>query len=79
MKYLFLYRPPMPGAMPREGLQEVGYDEETMNGRHTWGWAVYNRRLTEKEINDYELFEVWEVEKDAGNNHLFPGCDHPAG
>ena len=65
VRYLFLMRPPMPGAFPREGLQEIGYDEGfAPSGHHVWGWAEYNRELTEKEIRDYELERAQE-----GGNH----------
>ena len=56
VRYLFLMRPPMPGAFPRDGLQEIGFDEgQTLSGHHYWGWAEYDRELTKKEVFDYEL------------------------
>ena len=55
--YLLLYRPPMPGGIPREGLIETeGWERrEERYGTMCWGIAVYNRPLTEKEIRNYEL------------------------
>jgi len=37
VRYYFLLRPPMPGAMPREGLTEVGFDEgQAPSGHFYW-------------------------------------------
>ena len=56
IKYRCLMRPPMPGAVPREGLNAVWFDEgETPSGHHYWGTAVYIRELTEEEISHYDL------------------------
>lgn len=56
VRYATLMRPPMPGAIPREGLLQIkdieGY---TPTKHHAWGWAEYNRYLTEEEIRHYEL------------------------
>lgn len=62
-RYATLYRPPMPGAIPREGLLEVGFDEITApSGHHAWGWAEYNHKLSETEIRLYELEYVGSTE-----------------
>lgn len=64
-RYALLMRPPMPGAMPREGLMECReISGTTPGGHHAWGWAEYNRRLTEKEISDYELEYISSYESD---------------
>lgn len=56
VRYAFLMRPPMPGAMPREGLIECKEIHGIApSGHRAWGWADYSRRLTEKEVQDYEL------------------------
>lgn len=57
-RYYTEYRPPMPGAIPREGLvRAYSYDyKQSFNGRGAWGFAEYSRELTEKEISDYELW-----------------------
>ena len=56
VRYYFLMRPPMPGAMPREGLTEVGFDEgQAPSGHFSWGWAEYNRELTAEEVSHYDL------------------------
>ena len=36
-RYMMLMRPPVPGAIPREGLVEVLDRESWRNGRHYWG------------------------------------------
>lgn len=52
-------RPPAPGAVPRDGLEYAHeYDSRRdvpVIGRSAWGYAVYSRELTEKEVSDYEL------------------------
>lgn len=57
-RYYCRFRPPMPGAIPRNGLQNVcAFDTKgvVFDGNEAWGYADYDRPLTEKEINDYEL------------------------
>lgn len=58
-RYYCRFRPPMPGAIPREGLEHVASFDypQSFNGVGCWGWAEYRRPLTDKEINDYELVE----------------------
>lgn len=64
-RYAFLMRPPMPGAMPREGLMECREISGTApSGHHAWGWAEYNRRLTDEEISHYDLEYVSSYESD---------------
>ena len=63
----YLYRmmqcPPDPGAIPRKGLLlvtgRIGGVEDDL--RH-WGYALYNRVLTEEETKHYglEYAETWE-------------------
>lgn len=56
--YYMTMRPPMPGAQPMEGLVEI---IEMDNGwvqdiRHTaYAKLVYDRPLTEQEVEQYEL------------------------
>ena len=57
--YYATQRWPVPGAIPREGLLSTyDFDERkyipTIEKR-AYGYAIYNRQLTEKEISDYEL------------------------
>lgn len=54
-RYMMLMRPPVPGAIPREGLVEVLDRESWRNGRHYWGEVVYSRKLTAEEVSHYEL------------------------
>lgn len=56
-RYYTQFRPPMPGAIPREGLvQTADFDyKQSFNGIGAWGWAEYSRELTDKEVSDYEL------------------------
>ena len=61
VRYATLMRPPQPGAIPRIGLQEIHECEFfAPSGHHAWGWAEYNRRLTDEEISEYELEEIIE-------------------
>lgn len=57
--YYMLSRPPMPGAMPREGLiaiEDFG-DKQVVPElkRAAWGKLTYDRMLTEDELERYEL------------------------
>lgn len=57
--YRCLMRPPEPGAIPKDGLGYVDWKEGyTLGGHHFWGTAVYNRKLTRDEIEQYELEET---------------------
>lgn len=56
VRYATLFREPGPGAVPKDGLICCGYTRGiTPKGFHAWGWADFDRELTEKEISDYEL------------------------
>ena len=57
-RYYTPYRIPMPGAVPRDGLDRVWcYDtrQNVGNGISAYGYAEYTRPLTEQEIYSYEL------------------------
>ena len=57
--YHCMMRPPAPGAIPRDGLKRAECREgKTISGHHYWGTAIYDRKLTEEEIRDYELEET---------------------
>lgn len=59
-RYATLFREPGPGAVPWDGLICCGYTrEKTPLGRLAWGWADYNRKLTDKEISEYELEYIY--------------------
>lgn len=56
-RYYTRFRPPMPGAVPRDGLKAID-DYGTrleVQGIKAWGSADYTRPLTEEEIDHYEL------------------------
>lgn len=63
-KYYCLMRPPMIGGLPidtaliveAEVFEERRYVPEI--DRMAWGWVVYNRPLTPKDIADYELISA---------------------
>ena len=61
-EYLCHQRPPMPGAVPRDGLVAVrnppdGVDNVNIDGvtYNCWGYVTYNRSLSDREMSDYEL------------------------
>lgn len=58
-EYFLTERPPMPGALPKDGLEIVlSFDEkeyhEEIEGK-AWGKAWYSRPLTHEELLEYEL------------------------
>lgn len=53
--YYMRMRPPMPGAMPRDGLIEARGNEIWKGGCHYWGEAVYSRKLTAEEASHYDM------------------------
>ena len=57
--YYMTQRPPMPGAMPKDGLDYIDEYERPQfipEIEHTaWAKLVYNRELTKKETQNYEL------------------------
>ena len=60
-RYYTVGRPPMPGAIPGDGL----VDTKSFMDRHlvpeigcrAWGYAEYDRCLTAQEVADYEMVE----------------------
>lgn len=59
IRYGMLMRPPGPGAVPKKGLLDMGFDEGyAPSGHHVWGWAEYDRKLSDEELSDYELEEM---------------------
>lgn len=56
-RYYTRLRPPMPGAIPLNGVTNTAtFDwKQSFNGVGCWGWAEYDHELTQKEIDDYEL------------------------
>lgn len=69
-RYATLFREPGPGAVPCDGLICCGYTrEETPLGRLAWGWADYERKLTEKEVSDYELEFIYNLNVSEGSEN----------
>lgn len=56
-RYYCRLRPPMPGSVPRQGLvRTYEYDyKQSFDGIGAWGFAEYDRLLTDEEVNHYEL------------------------
>ena len=61
-EYLCYERPPMPGAVPADGLTKTvfppdGIDSITIKGvtYNCWGYVFYSRPLSSTELYDYEL------------------------
>lgn len=57
IKYYALLRPVSIGTQPARGFMDfINYDERTeVDGRMVWAELYYNRELTEKEMEDYNL------------------------
>ena len=54
-----LMRPPEPGAIPMDGLAYVDFRTgKCIDGHPHWGTAVYTRKLTDEEVEHYELRET---------------------
>jgi len=61
-RYATLLRPPGPGAVPKDGIIEMGFNEGTApSGHHAWGWVDYNRYLTDRELEDYDMEYVHSI------------------
>lgn len=52
-------RPAAPGAMPKQGLEQIDPREAYLNGIRYWCLLTYDRQLTEKECDDYDLDHLW--------------------
>lgn len=58
-KYYMTQRPPGPGCQPEGGLINISnIDREYPWVMHPWAILEYNRKLSQREIEDYELTEV---------------------
>lgn len=57
--YFMTQRPPMPGAMPKNGLCDIheydGRDYISEIGRKAYARLEYSRKLSDQEVKDYEL------------------------
>lgn len=59
-RYYCLFRPPMPGTIPRGMVKIVDFGERRMVPeirREAWGYVDYERKLSEREMYEYELAE----------------------
>lgn len=59
-KYYTTKRPPDIGTVPKDFINVINYGELKQirkSGFHAWGEVEYSRKLSEKEIYDYELLE----------------------
>lgn len=53
--YYCRLRPPAPGTQPKQGLIKAVDEKITHNSREYWGYVVYDRELTDKELYAYDL------------------------
>ena len=57
--YHCLMRPPMLGAVPKNGLAYVDFRTgKCSDGHPHWGTALYSWKLTDEEVEHYELRET---------------------
>ena len=56
-KYYPVMRPVSIGTPPKNGMMDfINYDIRTeVNGRMVWAEIYYNRELTQKEMEDFEM------------------------
>lgn len=56
-KYYSVMRPISIGTHPKNGMMDfINYDVKTeVNGRMVWAELYYNRELTQKEMEDFEM------------------------
>jgi hypothetical protein len=66
-RYYLTQRPPGPGAIPKNAVNVVAYDDKS-NG--TWGYVEYDNPLTEQEKNNYELTDEFDIAGDIYFNEL---------
>lgn len=57
--YYCSLRPPMPGAIPKNGIVEVVDEKIVKNNMEYWGYVIYNRELTKKELYQYDLEKIY--------------------
>lgn len=69
-RYATLLREPGPGAVPKNGLICCGYTKgNTPKGRFAWGWADYERKLTDEEVSQYELEYIYNLKIAEGSEN----------
>lgn len=52
----------MPGAIPKKGLMETGDEMCWPDDVFCWGWCIYDRKLTDAEVAEYELIDGGQVD-----------------
>ena len=59
-KYYSLMRSVSIGTHPKSGMMDfINYDNRTeVNRRMVWAELYYDRELSEKELNDYEMIQA---------------------
>lgn len=57
IKYYALLRPVSIGTHPAKGFMDfINYDDRTeIDGKMVWAELYYNRKLSDKEMKDYDL------------------------
>ena len=77
--YYFRLRPPGMSCQPSEGLISIHAENSRSlihEGYEFWGYAEYNRILTEEEVNRYDIYSDFEIlqwgyrEKKQKFNHI---------
>lgn len=65
-RYFSTLRPVAPGTFPKEGVVEIhNFDRRKFVEEidwNAWGYIDYRRKLTDKEIHDYELAYGGEID-----------------
>jgi hypothetical protein len=57
-RYYLTQRPPSIGTHPREAIKVESFDtKQEFEGVSCWGYVEYEKALTDKQIEEYELFE----------------------
>lgn len=58
-KYYSIMRPVSIGTHPKNGMMDfINYDTRMeVNGRMVWAELYYNRELTQKEMEDFEMIK----------------------
>ena len=62
IKYYALLRPVSMGTQPKNGFMDfINYDDLTeVDGKMVWAELYYNRKLSDKEMSDYDLIKAKE-------------------
>ena len=62
IKYYTLLRPVSIGTQPKNGFMDfINYDDRTeIDGKMVWAELYYNRKLSDKEMLDYDLIKAKE-------------------